>query len=72
MKNQHIPKVISPKNNGKFKNAYLLQVESLFSCYQCDYDTDTIDGLNKHYFNNIHNVHNQNKTLEDVFDTIQV
>ena len=42
-----------------------VELESLFSCDQCDYDSDTRENLNIHNDRNIHDVHNLNSTLEE-------
>ena len=40
-------------------------IEPLFSCDKCDFDSDNWDDVKEHKNIDIHNVHNQNKTLED-------
>ena len=66
LKKQHGPELRRSNNAKESKTTEPVEVESLFSCIQCDFDTDNSDRLVKHNQDNIHNVHNQNKTLEDI------
>ena len=65
MSNQHTANATGMGNHEYSKQTGLLNVESLLSCDQRDFDSDDGDSLKKHIHDNIHNVHNQNKTLED-------
>ena len=60
MQSQHLPKA-----DDAAQNTDLLDVESLFSCDQCDYATDDKNRMEKHDLDNIHNVHDRNKTLDE-------
>ena len=65
MSTQHQSEGMNTKVDFKANAPENVEVESLFSCNQCDFDTNKSDYLIKHYKKNIHDIHNLNKTLED-------
>ena len=69
MSAQHPSDEINPKVELKARLPGTVEVESLFSCNQCDFDTDKSDNLIKHYKKSIHDVLNLNKTLDEANST---
>ena len=61
---EHSPKVTN-QPVGNLKDPTDPQIESIYSCDQCEFDTDRRGDLEKHNSRNIHNVENKNKTLQD-------
>ena len=64
----HFTKTTCENNGVPEQMPDLPDVEYLFSCNQCDFDTDKIDQLDKHLLINVHDVQNKNKTLEEIGD----
>ena len=48
------------------------QIELLYSCEICDFDSDNWNDVREHMNIYIHNVHNQNRTLEDSKEEILI
>ena len=48
------------------------KIELLYSCEKCDFDSDNCNDVREHMNINIHNVHNQNRTLEDSKEEILI
>ena len=54
-----------PTTNENNESTDLLNVESIYSCNQCEFDTDVRGELDKHNSKNVHNVENRNRTLQE-------
>ena len=64
-KNSEDEEVKETDESRSYSNKHMnTQIEPLFSCDKCDYDSDKMEEVEKHKSINIHNVHYKNDTID--------